>query len=188
MNSLGQEELLETKPIGLFCSSRCSGTLVLHAYDLARGLRRCHIPVIGGFHSPVEKECLELLLRGSQPTILCLARSLQRMRVPTTWQAAVDDGRLLLLSDFPETVRRVTTATTARRNELVAKFATALLVIHAAPGSRTFGLCDQIIPTGKQVFALESPYNAALGRIGATMVSPQEVARLLPGPTVPSAG
>jgi hypothetical protein len=44
-------------------------------------LRGAGIPIIGGFHSPMEKECLDLLLRGQQPIVICPARSIQGMRI-----------------------------------------------------------------------------------------------------------
>jgi len=33
--------------------------------------------VISGFHTPAEKECLRILLRGAQPIIICPARSIE---------------------------------------------------------------------------------------------------------------
>jgi hypothetical protein len=33
-------------------------------------------PVIGGFHTPVERACLEILLRGKGSGILCPARGM----------------------------------------------------------------------------------------------------------------
>lgn len=44
-------------------------------------LRDAGVTVIGEFHSPMEKECLNILLRGSQPIIVCPARSLENMRI-----------------------------------------------------------------------------------------------------------
>jgi len=44
------------------------------------------VTVISGFHTPVEKECLRILLRGSQPVIICPARSIEGMRIPPTWK------------------------------------------------------------------------------------------------------
>jgi hypothetical protein len=58
----------------LFCSARCPGRAILAAHDQAalwRDEGRC---VVGGFHSPVEEECLRILLRGRQPVIVCPAR------------------------------------------------------------------------------------------------------------------
>ena len=67
--SLGNFDILQQKPLGLFCSVKCPGNLILKTYDLARELRDKGVPVISGFHSPMEKECLSLLLRGKQPII-----------------------------------------------------------------------------------------------------------------------
>lgn len=179
IGTLGNSDLLKTQPVGLFCSARCPGTLIVQAYDLARALRDSGIPVIGGFHSPIEKECLDLLLRGSQPIIVCLARSLSGMRVPQAWRPAISEGRLLLMSDFAEGMRRVTAEAASRRNELVAELARALLIIHAAPASATLSLCERANSTGKPVFALDSPHNTAVERLGASMISPTELGSLV---------
>lgn len=79
---LGAVEILRKPALGLFCSIRCPGQVILAVYDLARALRDAAIPVIGGFHTPMEKECLDLLLRGTQPVVMCPARSIQGMRLP----------------------------------------------------------------------------------------------------------
>jgi hypothetical protein len=74
--------------------------LILDTYDLASALRDAGIPVIGGFHSPMERECLDLLLRGKQPVVVCPARSIHRMRISKLWKAPLDDGRRLIPSPF----------------------------------------------------------------------------------------
>ena len=76
---LGNLALLSQPKTGLFCSLRCPGNAILGAYDTARKLRDEGVTVISGFHSPVEKECLRILLRGKQPIIICLARSLEKI-------------------------------------------------------------------------------------------------------------
>jgi hypothetical protein len=37
------------------------------------------VPVIGGFLSPMEQECLALLLRGTQPIIICPAQGMSHL-------------------------------------------------------------------------------------------------------------
>jgi predicted Rossmann fold nucleotide-binding protein DprA/Smf involved in DNA uptake len=69
--ALGNIEILKARTVAIFCSIKCPGDLILKTYDLARIFRDHEITVIGGFHSPMEKECLSLLLRGKQPIILC---------------------------------------------------------------------------------------------------------------------
>ena len=79
----GNLRLLKEPLTALFCSNRCPGDLILKTYDLARAMRDAGISVIGGFQTPMEKECLRLLLRGSQPVVYCPARGIEKMRIPT---------------------------------------------------------------------------------------------------------
>ena len=73
LTTAGNLDILQRQKLALFCSVKCPGNLILQTYDLARALRDAGIAVIGGFHSPMEKECLELLLRGRQPVVICPA-------------------------------------------------------------------------------------------------------------------
>ena len=143
--------------LGLFCSVRCPGERILWAYDLAQRWRREETIVISGFHSPVEKECLRILLRGPQPVILCPARGLAGFRVPTDWRRAVIEGRLLLLSAFDPGERRATAELARRRNALVAALADRLCFIHVTPGGELESLREQARAAGKAEVALEGP-------------------------------
>src|SRR5216117_1807104 len=78
--------------VALFCSVQCSSAIILQTYALARALRDAGVTVISGFHSPMEKECLILLLRGTQPVIVCPARSIEAMRLPADWKVALTQG------------------------------------------------------------------------------------------------
>jgi predicted Rossmann fold nucleotide-binding protein DprA/Smf involved in DNA uptake len=86
LQALGNADVLKGEKVALFCSARCPGDLILKAYDLAKKLRDDGVTVISGFHSPIEKECLRILLRGKQPLIICPARCLANLRVPTEWK------------------------------------------------------------------------------------------------------
>lgn len=88
----GNLAILANQMLALFCSVRCPGDLILKTYDLARSLRDAGVTVIGGFHSPMEKECLTLLLRGKQPVAVCLARALDSIRLPGAWRTPLVDG------------------------------------------------------------------------------------------------
>src|SRR5262245_45768437 len=105
---LGRLAILSERKTGLFCSVRCPGDAILSAYDSARKLRDDGVTVISGFHSPVEKECLRILLRGKQPIIMFLARSMMKIRIPADRRQALESGRLLLLSPFEKRPRRPT--------------------------------------------------------------------------------
>ena len=82
LSAIGNPDILMGRRVALFCSVRCPGDKILAAYDAARKLRDDGVTVISGFQSPVEKECLRVLLRGEQPIIMVPARSMEKMRLP----------------------------------------------------------------------------------------------------------
>jgi len=157
--AIGNSDILAKRKVGLFCSIRCPGDAILGAYDAARKLRDEGVTVISGFHSPVEKECLRILLRGKQPIIMCLARSMMKIRIPTSWRPALDSGRLLLLSPFEKFPRRPTIESARQRNELVAALSDEVLIIHSTPG----GSIEQI---SKLVDRWRVPQRKLAGRVG----------------------
>ena len=136
LSALGNLDLLTQPKVALFCSSRCPGSAIIAAYDQAAHWRDTGRCVISGFHSPVEKECLRILLRGPQPIIICPARSLETLRLPSDWKAPLAGGRLLILSCFPAAQRRATAELAARRNDLVAALADEVWFAHIAPGGQ----------------------------------------------------
>jgi predicted Rossmann fold nucleotide-binding protein DprA/Smf involved in DNA uptake len=133
LTALGNLDLLALQKIALFCSARCPGEVILTSYDQAAKWRDAERCVISGFHSPVEKECLQILLRGTQPIIICPARALPQ-RVPKDWKTALAAGRLLILSAFLVTANRITAKLATRRNEFVAAMADEVFIAHAAVG------------------------------------------------------
>lgn len=135
--ALGNLDLLALPKIGLFSSVRCPGHVILTTYDQAAKWRDAGRCVISGFHSPVEKECLRILLRGSQPIIICPARAIEALRIPTELRTAFDAGRVLYLSPFAKQPRRVTKESALRRNETVAALADEAYVAHVAAGGQT---------------------------------------------------
>ena len=169
---LGKLRLLDEPLTALFCSNRCPGDLILKTYDIARAMRDAGIPVIGGFQTPMEKECLRLLLRGEQPVVVCPARGIDNMRIPRDWRPALDDGRLLVLAPFPATVRRPTAKLAAQRNDLVVDLAAQVFIAHAAPGSRTEAFAFKLANAEKPLLTLDSPANKNLAEMGARTVQP----------------
>jgi len=89
----GDHAALRGRKLALFSSVKCPGDIILKTFDLAQHLRDQGVTVIGGFHSPMEQECLRILLRGKQPVVWCPARSIERMVI---WHglSRFDAGRL----------------------------------------------------------------------------------------------
>ena len=54
--ALGNIDILKQKKLAFFCSVKCPGHLILKTYDLAQRLKEASITVIGGFHSPIERD------------------------------------------------------------------------------------------------------------------------------------
>jgi len=165
--TLGNAQIADAKRVALFCSKKCPGTLIIKTHDLAHTLRDAGITVIGGFHSPVEEECLNVLLKGGQPLIICPARSLDGMRIPAAWRKPIEQGRLLLLSPFEKKHRRATADLAQKRNEFVAALADAVFIAYAASGGSTELLCKTILSWSKIVLTFEHLENAPLVGLGA---------------------
>jgi predicted Rossmann fold nucleotide-binding protein DprA/Smf involved in DNA uptake len=173
--ALGNPGLLRRRTLALFCSVRCPGDLILQAHDLVQNLRPGNLTVISGFHTPVERACLAVLLRGTQPVILCPARSMEKMRIRKGYRGPLQEGHLLFLSPFPEKKRRITSDTSLARNRFVAALADAILVVHAEPGGKTEGLCHEALAWRKPLYALAGDANAHLLALGAKPVRPCDI-------------
>lgn len=166
----GEQRLLEPPLLGLISSVQCPGSIIVQLLESMRAVRSAGITVIGGFHSPVERECLELLLAGTQPIVLVQARATKRL--PPSLRAAMDMSRLAVLSPRESTALRVSRALANARNEAVAELATALLVPYAAPGGATERLVQHALRTGKNVLTIADPSNSHIVTGGAEAVTP----------------
>jgi len=149
--TIGNLDILRQRLLALFCSSKCPGSVILQTYDAVCALRDAGVTVIGGFHSPIEKECLRLLLRGAQPVVICPARSIERLRMPAEWRAPLASGRLLIFSPFDAKHPRITANNAVYRNRFAAALATRLLIPYAAPGSKTEAFLREVEGWGKVV-------------------------------------
>ena len=143
--ALGNIRLLRNRKVALFCSARSPGDAILRAHDAARRMRDEGVTVISGFHSPIEKECLHILLRGKQPIIVCPARAIDGMRLPAELRAAFDAGRVLFLSPFTREPKRVTKDSALRRNELVAALADEAYIPYLSSGGQTARIAEMLM-------------------------------------------
>ena len=167
---IGNLTVLEGKLIGFFCSVRCPGDVILPTYDFVQKLREMEVTIIGGFQSPMEKGCLDLLLRGWAGVVVCPARGIGRMRIPREWKKALDENRLLVLSFFEDAIRRPTANLSAMRNSNIASLSDFLLVPYAERGGKTEELCKKAISGKKKVFTLDSEHNFHLFELGALSI------------------
>jgi predicted Rossmann fold nucleotide-binding protein DprA/Smf involved in DNA uptake len=168
--ALGDPGILGHRLVGLICSIRCPGSIVIKTFDLVRRLRDAGIVMIGGFHSPMEKDCLDLLLRGSQPMIVCPARRLRNLKLGREARGAIDQGRLLVLSCFGQEARRMTSAQAMIRNDLVAALSSALIIPHASRQGRTLTTVHRALGFGCPVFTFADEANSDLIAAGVEVL------------------
>jgi predicted Rossmann fold nucleotide-binding protein DprA/Smf involved in DNA uptake len=136
----GNRELLNERLYAVLCSKACPGEKIIEAIDLAQKWRAENRPVISGFHTPVEKECLRIFLRGPQRIVICPARGLDPFQLAAEWQPKFKRSELLIVSPFDSAIRRPTKETAEIRTRLVFSLAQSKTIIHASPG----GLIDRI--------------------------------------------
>ena len=175
ISSMGNINLLKNKPLAVFSSSKCPEKVILQTYDLMKNIREARITVISGFHSPIERECMNILLRDKQPLILCPARSIEGMRLRGEYKQPIADGRLLLLSPFDEKQRRPTVPMALYRNQFMAALADEIFVAHAEPNSKTKQFCREVLAWQKPLYTLKSDANANIIALGAKPVSPDNL-------------
>ncbi|MQA89061.1 MAG: hypothetical protein GEU90_02320 [Gemmatimonas sp.] len=173
LRTIGDPELLNRPYLAMLTSRKPPPDLLLPTFDLFRRLREERIPVAGGFHGPLERSCLRLLLRGRQPVLICPARTLKRFRVPLGWTDAVRARRLLIVSELPDRWTRPSSRSAELRNDTLTRLASRIFVVSANPGSRTFERALRVMDAGKPVLCFDHPANRELLIAGARSVEPR---------------
>ena len=133
--SLGNIDLLKLPKTAFLCSRKVPASVVLKCYDWAIEQREKGNCVISGFHSQMEKDVLHYLLKGSQPIILVLARGLKE-KIEPEFEKPLEQGRLLIISPFEKTVKRITEQTSQTRNQLMTDLAENIIVGYATSGGQ----------------------------------------------------
>jgi predicted Rossmann fold nucleotide-binding protein DprA/Smf involved in DNA uptake len=155
MYYLGNQNLITLPKTAFLCSRRYPAAVVLKAYDWAGEQKKTGRCVISGFHSDIEKDVLHFLLKGSQPVIMVLARSMNK-----TWDDAVSkalsEERLLIISPFDENIKRGTEGTAAQRNRLMAQMADEVMIAHSSPGGKLEKLAEELKQEGKKLSFLSA--------------------------------
>jgi hypothetical protein len=158
------------RPIAFFCSKACPGDIILKAQDWANARGPDCAAIIGGFHTPIERDVLRILLRGAAPVSIVLARAVQGYRASPALKAAVTAGSAQIVSPFPASQSRTTAATAEARNRHILTLCGSILFAHAAPCGKTEALASEAVALGLPVQTLDSPANANLIALGAQVV------------------
>lgn len=131
----GNIEILKQKKIAFLCSRKIPASAVLKCYDWAIAQREAETCIISGFHSQIEKDVFHYLLKGKQPIIIALARGLKEKLEPVL-QKPLHERRLLIITPFEKTVKRVTYQTAATRNKMMIEMADSITVGFKSEGGK----------------------------------------------------
>ena len=126
---LGNKQLLNLHKIGFIASRHASTLDVIPTLDWAVEISKStDVAVVSGFQSPLEKDVMKFLLRGVCPIIIVLARGMYR-KLPDALQTPMDQQRILVISNEPDTITRVSEITAHKRNEYVKSISDEMKII-----------------------------------------------------------
>lgn len=145
---IGSPATLQASLTAFLCSKEAPGATILKAFDQAAAWRDAGQCVISGFHSPLERQCLDILLRGKQPVVMAVARGLGTLRLPAAQRKALNNGRLTIISPFSSTEERVTAELARQRNRFIAALADEVVFAYVSSGGSLSYLAEEISAWG----------------------------------------
>lgn len=138
METLGNTSLLDRKKIGYFASSKIATLSVLPTLDWAAEVaQREDVSIVSGFHSKMEREVLDFLLRGKCSIICILARSIYK-KIPDKFREAFNSGRVLFIAPFKTSATRTSRHLCQQRNAYVASISDELVFSSLTPDSSLY--------------------------------------------------
>lgn len=152
VSSLGNTKLLKLSKTAFLCSREIPASVVLKCYDWAIAQRDQGNCVISGFHSQIEKDVFHYLLAGTQPVIMALARGMKE-KINRDLKAAVAVGRLLIVTPFESSVKRVTSVTAEERNRFMIELADEVVIGYAGKGGMLVRLVAEV--KGKKIIMIQ---------------------------------
>ena len=135
LTGLGNAALLNQPLTAFFASRTCPGSAIRAAMDWAVAEARSGRTIIGGFHSPLERSVLEVLLAAHGKVVIALARDVGNARMPSTWRQAALKGEIAVVSVTPD-VQRLTGTLARLRNDWVSNLAASTVIAYAQPGGQ----------------------------------------------------
>ena len=113
---------------------------VLPTLDWAAEVAQCEdVAIVSGFHSKMEREVLDFLLRGKGGIICVLARSMYK-KIPDKFSETFNFGRILFIAPFKTTATMTSHLLCQRRNEYVASLSEELVFSSLTPVSSLYHL------------------------------------------------
>jgi len=169
----------QSRSVALAASVESPALVADATCDLVQELAQAGAVFIGGFHSPVERLCLDQLAAAGCPAIVCLGRTLTGLRIPHGWLRPLREGKLVLFSACGPSHKRATRDSVRVRNDCVVALADSFVIPHATVGGKTEALCREVLKAGKAVWTLNHPGSRNLVALGAKLATAGSVAEIL---------
>lgn len=145
--AIGNTSLLKNDLTGFLCSRKCPASKILEAHETCKAWASDPTKtVISGFHSPVEQECLRLLLQGQANIIYFPAREIEHLRIRKEWRPALKENRMLIITLESFKNRRMSRTETELRNNLIAELAKSVYIPYAAKDGQLERLSFEVCP------------------------------------------
>lgn len=162
---------MESGGIGILASTRVPPDLWLPTLDLFAAVSGSGTPLIGGFHSPLERHVYEVALTAGGKVVRLSAVPDAGAAPSKLERSALEEGRLLLL--YPDGGdRRLTARATGIRTQRVLWLSNRIFIPAAQPRSRTYHAAAQAVATGIPTFCFDHPRNTDLQILGVVSVDP----------------
>ena len=140
VETLGNTSLLDRKKIGYFASGTIASQSVLPTLDWTTDIaKQDDVAIVSGFHSKMEREVLDFLLRGRCSIIYVLARSIYK-KIPSKFREAYDADRVLFISPCKTSTTMTSRYLCQQRNEYVASICDELVFSSLSPESSLYPL------------------------------------------------
>jgi len=168
---IGDQTILKKELLGVVSARMSDPDLAMKASTLLSDSGASEGAFISGWHSPLEKEALHVLLTQPAKIVFCTAKSLTSISPSPEIKDLIARGGALLLTHCGPKAKRISRDASLRRNELVLGLSRTLLVLSAPEDSSSFKLAVRALGTGRRVFVIEHPMNRDLLNSGALPAS-----------------
>jgi predicted Rossmann fold nucleotide-binding protein DprA/Smf involved in DNA uptake len=129
LSYFGNKNIIKNHKTAFLCSRKCPSEIIIKSLDWARDKKNDGDCIISGFHSRIEKDVFNILMKGKQPIILVLARGMKK-HWPVEIKKAIEEERLLAISPFDKNVKYITQETANIRNEIMTEIADEIFLAY----------------------------------------------------------
>lgn len=143
LSYFGNKNIIKNYKTAFLCSRKCPSDIIIKSLDWAKNKKNNGNCIISGFHSRIEKDVFNILMKGKQPIILVLARGMKE-HWPVEIKKAIKEEKLLVISPFDKNVKYITQETANIRNEFMTKIADEILIAYYTPNGNLYNLIERL--------------------------------------------